>query len=162
MNNLIQLKNETNPYNTIFYAIEWHGEPFKTIKTNLSYICYLRQLFDGDCGYEMFEEEMLYLYQMIFGTNYIIEPNSPLMKANSFLFTFVSAEYNVLDISNQELKHFIEGRKQASRDFDMMKHFIISNIDKYHPWHSLRPNASNECWSKEKQRIESLPFTPTL
>lgn len=159
MKNLIQIKNETNPYNTVFYAIEWNGESFQCIKTNIAYIFYLRQLFDGDCGYEMLEEETLKLYQLIFGTKCIIQPYSQKIKAQSFLFTFVSSEYDVLDISNQELKIFIEKRAKANLDFYIIKKFIINNIKTHHPWHSLRPNTLNKYWQKEKQRISSLPFT---
>ena len=162
MKNFIQIKNETNPYNTIFYAIEWNSESFQCIKTNIAYIFYLRQLFDGDCGYEMLEEETLKLYQLIFGTTCIIQPYSQKIKAQSFLFTFVSSEYNVLDISNQELKVFIDKRAKTSLDFDIIKQFIINNIKTYHPWHSLRPNTSNKCWIKEIQRINSLSFTLIL
>lgn len=110
----------------------------------------------------MLEEETLKLYQLIFGTKCIIQPYSQKIKAQSFLFTFVSSEYDVLDISNRELKYFIEKRKQTNIDFEIVKQFIINNIKTYHPWHSLRPNTSNKCWIKEIQRINSLPFTLIL
>ncbi|MGF1872033.1 hypothetical protein [Photobacterium indicum] len=165
MTNIIQIKNETNPYNHIFYGIEQQGESFPQIRINLAYLFYLRSLFHAppeNGGYEMMEEEILALYEKIFTCNCIIEPYSTLLESNSLTLSFVSAEYCVLAISNQMLKSFIKQRNNVNNDFKLIKTFILDDLKSRHPWVSLRPNTSQQDWDIERQRINALTFMLTL
>lgn len=161
--NIIRLIKERPIQPHQFFGICLNNESFKQLRINLAYIFFLRNSFNNECGYEMGENEIVYLYELLFKNQAIIIPDAPLIESQSMLLSFVESEHYLLGVSNDDLRTFVvnDRKEYLSEDFELMKVHILSNLSLYHPWSALRPNTSAEDWAFEKNRIEKLKPTIT-